>query len=69
MPFFFTFFVSNEIKIHKTRIEKADNFIQTHMGKLIFPPESYERYEQLGPYESTIFDVRIGFFSMCFSFR
>lgn len=56
-PFYFTFFVSNDIKLHQTESSKADNFIKTHIGKLIFPPETYSRIEEVGPFESTDIEV------------
>jgi ribosome biogenesis GTPase A len=48
LPFFFTFFVSNEIKLHPTASDKAEEFLSKHVGSLVFPPASYERLEQLG---------------------
>jgi hypothetical protein len=50
-------FISNEIKIHLTNASKATSIAEAHMGKLIFPPMSYERWKQLGPFESIDFDV------------
>lgn len=41
-PFLFTFFVSNEIKLHPTSVEKADIFVHNHIGKLLTPPVEVE---------------------------
>lgn len=53
-PFLFTFFVSNDIKLHPTDSSKADEFIQKHAGKFLTPPlePAAERLEQLGEFES-----------------
>jgi ribosome biogenesis GTPase A len=56
-PFFFTFFISNEIKLHVTKIEKVDQFIEKHMGELIYPPHSMERVQTLEPFESYPFKI------------
>jgi len=52
-PFLFTFFVSNEIKLHPTKTDKADEFLQTHAGNMITPPldPGPERMEQIGEFE------------------
>jgi 30S ribosome assembly GTPase len=50
-PFFFTFYVSNEVKLHVTDATKAENFINDHIGNLIFPPQTLQRLEALGPYK------------------
>ncbi|KAG5175010.1 P-loop containing nucleoside triphosphate hydrolase protein [Tribonema minus] len=57
-PFLFTFFVSNEVKLHMTDAARVDEFIDKHMGsKLLFPPFSKERYQELGPMVSSEFTV------------
>lgn len=56
-PFFLTFFISNEIKLHPTDSLKADEFIQKHIGSLVFPPASMARLEELSPFESKYFSV------------
>lgn len=55
--FFFTVFVSNDIFVHPTSSEKADNFIQTQIGKMLTPPASMERIEALGKPVSEVFEV------------
>ena len=37
-PFLFTFFVSNEIKLHPTDVTKADDFVANHAGEMLTPP-------------------------------
>eukprot|EP01035_Chromulina_nebulosa_P019313 gene19313-25175_t len=48
-PFYFTFFISNEIKLHPTDSTKAESFLEKHIGELIYPPDSLERLKELGP--------------------
>ena len=58
-PFLFTFFVSNEIKLHPTDSSKADDFIAKHVGGMLTPPLSPgpERMEQIGEFESHTVDI------------
>jgi hypothetical protein len=37
-PFLFTFFVANEIKLHPTDSNKAEEFVENHAGGLLTPP-------------------------------
>ena len=59
LPFFVTFFVSNEIRLHPTSSEKANDpaWLEKHCGDLISPPSSAERLAELGPMESQEFEV------------
>jgi len=52
-PFLFTFFVSNAIKLHPTKADKADEFLQKHTGDMITPPldPGPERLAQIGELE------------------
>ena len=48
--FFATFFVSNELTLHKTstkNIEETD-FVREHIGSLLKPPNTPERLDELG---------------------
>lgn len=56
-PFFFTFFVSNCIKLHPTDSRRVAEFTEKHIGKLLFPPATKERLEALGPFESQDFEI------------
>lgn len=56
-PFFFTFFVSNDVKLHSTTAEKADEIVQKHLGTLLLPPASVERYNEIGPYVTQDLEV------------
>jgi len=58
-PFLFTFFVSNEIKLHPTDASRADDFIRKHAGGLLTPPLSpgEERMEQIGKFQDHIVDI------------
>lgn len=52
-PFMFTFFVSNDIKLHPTTSAKADEYVQKHAGQQLTPPlePGPERIEQIGELE------------------
>lgn len=52
-PFFFTFYVSNDIKLHPTDSSKADQFVEKHAGTFLTPPlePGLERMEQIGEFE------------------
>ncbi|CAJ1909641.1 unnamed protein product [Cylindrotheca closterium] len=58
-PFLFTFFVANEIKLHPTSSDRSEEFIKKHAGTMLTPPfePGEERMEQLGEFESHIFDI------------
>ena len=56
-PFFLTFFVSNDVKLHPTRGDRADEFLQKHTGTLITPPFSEERRSALTPFKQDVFTV------------
>jgi hypothetical protein len=56
-PFFFTFFVSNDVQMHPTDASKAADFVVKHVGGLISPPHSLERLEALGPFVSQELEV------------
>ena len=56
-PFFFTFFISNEVKLHPTDSLRAQDFISKHLGVLLSPPHSLERYNELGPFKESFFEV------------
>ena len=58
-PFLFTFFVSNEIKLHPTDSSKAEEFIAKHAGTMLTPPlePGSERVEQIGEFESHTIDI------------
>jgi len=56
-PFLFTFYVSNDVKLHQTSTDKADEFVERHIGELIYPPFSAERLKEIGPMVSREFDI------------
>ena len=56
-PFFFTFFVSNEVKLHPTDSSKAAEFVAKHVGTLLTPPSSPERLAEIGQQESFLLDI------------
>lgn len=54
-PFFFTAFVSSDVKVHPGRVEAADEFTNAHVGALLTPPYTTERLEGLGEWTSKTF--------------
>lgn len=58
-PFLFTFFVANEVKLHPTASDKADEFIRKHAGGMLTPPlaPGEERMAELGEFDSHILDI------------
>jgi hypothetical protein len=58
-PFLFTFFVANEVKLHPTDSNRADEFIKKHAGVMLTPPlePGPERMEQLGEFDSHVIDI------------
>ena len=56
-PFFLTFFVSNDVKLHPTQIDKASAFVEKHVGALVAPPASIDRLRDLGTFEESTFVV------------
>lgn len=58
-PFLFTFFVGNDIKLHPTDSEKAEEFTQNHAGGMLTPPfePGDKRMAQIGKFEEHIIDV------------
>jgi ribosome biogenesis GTPase A len=59
LPFFLTFFVSNEIALHPTQADKANDpeWVDRHIGNLLAPPATPERLAEIGPMESREFEV------------
>lgn len=58
-PFFFTFFVANDIKLHPTDSSRAAEFIQKHVGELLTPPlaPGPQRLEEMGEFEEHVIDI------------
>jgi ribosome biogenesis GTPase A len=58
-PFLFTFFVANEIKLHMTDSERADEVIANHVGKMLTPPlePGPQRVAEIGEFEYHEIDV------------
>lgn len=50
-PFFFSFFVSNDVKIHVTDQSKAQETRLKHTGGMLTPPLGIERLEQMGEWD------------------
>lgn len=46
------------MKLHPTHVSRVDSFLQDHVGELIAPPASIERYHEIGPYVSQ--DIEVG---------
>ena len=58
-PFFFTFFVANDIKLHPTDSNRMEAMLQEHVGTMLTPPlaPAAERMRQLGEFESHVVTV------------
>ena len=58
-PFLFTFFVANDIKLHPTDSERADEFTAKHVGTLLKPPlePGVERMGEIGEFEYHDIDI------------
>ena len=58
-PFLFTFFVANDIKLHVTSGDKADDFIRKHAGEMLTPPlaPGVERLEQIGEFRDHVSEI------------
>jgi 30S ribosome assembly GTPase len=56
----FTCFTSNDLKIHRTKREKADELYKNHLGELLTPPgkESVRDFPPLVKHEFTIKEVK-----------
>lgn len=54
-PFFFTTFVSPEVKVHPGKSEGASEFAAKHVGSILTPPFSEERLAALGEWTSKTF--------------
>lgn len=57
-PFFFTFFVSNGVKLHHTSIDRVDSLRgDRYKAELLSPPFSSERIKELGELKNYEFDI------------
>jgi len=56
-PFFFTVFMSNEVKVHPSTTEKVNELLETHVGGLLKPPISWRRYKELGNFKAKEFEI------------
>ncbi|RFU71652.1 ribosome biogenesis GTPase YqeH [Peribacillus saganii] len=52
----FTCYISNELEIHRTKLENADDLYKNHAGGMLAPPrpEQLEEFPALQPHEFTI---------------
>jgi ribosome biogenesis GTPase YqeH len=55
----FVFYISNELMIHRTKLEKADELYNKHKGELLAPPHG-ERINDLPPFQKFSFKVPSG---------
>jgi len=58
-PFLLTFFVANDVKLHPTASDRADNFAAKHAGTLLTPPlaPGPQRMEELGEFDSHTIEI------------
>ncbi|MFD2926040.1 ribosome biogenesis GTPase YqeH [Halobacillus naozhouensis] len=52
----FICYLSNDMPIHRTKLEKADELYEHHLGELLSPPDS-QTIEQLPPLKGTTFKI------------
>ena len=57
LPFLFTFYLANAVKIHPTDSSKVEQMLEKHVGAMLAPPASRERLEEMGAFEETSFDI------------
>ncbi|MFA1820481.1 ribosome biogenesis GTPase YqeH [Virgibacillus oceani] len=53
----FVCYFSNELEIHRTKLEKADNLYKNHVGELLVPPNK-ETIAQLPPLVENTFHIK-----------
>lgn len=58
--------MSNDIILHPTDATRVQPYLETHIGKLINPPDSMERVQALGEQVSEEFEVSIDFIIIIF---
>lgn len=54
----FVIYVENNLYIHRTKLEKADEFMQKHHGTLLVPPTGEEAAASLPPFARYTFSVK-----------
>lgn len=67
-PFLFTFFISNEVKLHVTDTNKVHDLLSKHLGDMLSPPllnststsdnPIQERLDQLGEFEDHDLEIK-----------
>jgi len=57
-PFFFTVFVSSNVKVHPGKTQGAEEFLLKHTGELLTPPFNEERLGELGQWTSKSFTAQ-----------
>ncbi len=62
----FTCYLSNELKIHRTKLEKADELYETHKGSLLTPPRA-EQLTEFPPLTAQEFSIKEGKTDIVFS--
>jgi len=58
-PFLFTFYISNDVKLHPTDSSKAVEFVEKHAGELLTPPlaPGDKRMKEIGELESHTVEI------------
>ena len=59
LPFLFTFYIANGVKLHPTKSARAEAFVRDHAGKMLTPPlePGPERMAQIGEFEEHIVTI------------
>lgn len=61
----FVCYFSNQVSIHRTKLEKADELFENHLGELLTPP-SMESIDQIPPMISDTFRIDAGKYDIVF---
>lgn len=62
----FVFYISNELNIHRTKLDKADELYEKHKGDLLTPPQG-DRINELPPFQKFSFKVPAGKYDLVIS--
>ena len=56
-PMLLAFYLANAVKIHPTSTDRVDEVLLKNVGRMLTPPASPERLDELGDFEEVVFDI------------
>ena len=56
-PMLLAFYLANAVKIHPTSTDRVDEVLRKNVGRMLTPPASPERLDELGDFEELVFDI------------